>query len=328
MFMSTQRRKFLCGLAMGLAAVAGVGPAVAEGAWPSRPIHIVVPYSPGGPVDVVARIVGERLESYWNQTVVIDNKAGGNATIGTEFVSRAQPDGYTLLMGAPAHTANPSLMKLKFDTAKAFIPISNIIEQPMVIVVHPSVPAKNIKELVALLKANPDKYSYATSGAGGPQHLMGELFKSATGTSITHIPYKGAAPASTAIMAGDTQISFGTPTNTMPYVREGRLRALAVSTRERSPFAPDLPTLNELGFKDFNYFSWTGLFAPAGTPPEVVSKLYEGIKRALAEPETRDKLMKSGMQPVGSSPQEFAQFIQLDMARSAKIVKDTGIQPQ
>jgi len=326
--MTSTRRNFLGGLALAAATLAAHGPAMAQADWPNRPIHIVVPYSAGGPVDVVTRVIGERLGSYWGQPIVVDNKPGAGATIGTEYVARAQPDGYTLLMGAPAHTANPSLMKLSFDTAKDFLPVSNIIEQPMVIVVHPSLSARSIPELVALLKANPDKYNYGTSGAGGPQHLMGEMFKAATGTRITHIPYKGAAPAGTAILTGETQISFGTPTNTMPHVRAGKLRALAVSTRERSPFAPDLPTLAELGFKDFNYFSWTGLFAPAGTSPEIVTKLHEGIKRALAEPGTREKLMKAGMQPVGSSPQEFAHFIQVDMARAAKIIKDTGIQPQ
>jgi tripartite-type tricarboxylate transporter receptor subunit TctC len=296
--------------------------------FPNRPIRIVVPYAAGGPVDVVARVIGERLESYFQQRVLVDNRAGGNAAIGTEFVARSAPDGYTLLMGAPAHTANPSLMKLNFDTARDFLPISNIIEQPMVIAVHPSVPANNLRELIDLLRANPDKYNFGTSGAGGPQHLMGEIFKSATSTRIVHIPYKGAAPAAQALLAGETQVSFGTPTNTMPHVRTGKLRALAVSAPRRSPFAPDVPTLGELGIPDVNYFSWTGLFAPAGTPAEVVNKLYEGIRRALAETETADKLMKAGMQPVGSSPQEFARFIDLDIARSAKIVKDTGLQPQ
>lgn len=296
--------------------------------YPNRPIRIVVPYAAGGPVDVVARVIGERLESYFQQRILVDNRAGGNAAIGTEFVARSAPDGYTLLMGAPAHTANPSLMKLNFDTARDFLPISNVIEQPMVIAVHPSVPANNLRELIDLLRANPDKYNFGTSGAGGPQHLMGEIFKSATSTRIVHIPYKGAAPAAQALLAGETQVSFGTPTNTMPHVRTGKLRALAVSAPRRSPFAPDVPTLGELGIPDVNYFSWTGLFAPAGTPAEVVNKLYEGIRRALAEPETADKLMKAGMQPVGSSPQEFARFIDLDIARSAKIVKDTGLQPQ
>lgn len=322
--MQMQRRQWLAALA-----ALGAAPVLAQsGGWPSRPVRIVVPYAAGGPVDVVARVIGERLENYWQQRVLVDNRAGGNAAIGTEHVARSAPDGYTLLMGAPAHTANPSLMKLNFDTAKDFIPISNIIDQPMVIAVHSSLPVTNLRELIELVKANPDKYNYGTSGAGGPQHLMGEIFKSATGTRITHIPYKGAAPAGQALLAGETQVSFGTPTNTMPHVRTGRLRALAVSTPQRSPLVPDVPTLAELGFKDFNYFSWTGLFAPAGTPTDVIAKLHDGIRRALAEPETREKLLKAGMQPVGSSPQEFARFVQLDMARSAKIVKDTGITPE
>jgi tripartite-type tricarboxylate transporter receptor subunit TctC len=323
--MTIQRRHFIT--AWVALSVSATAMAQAQ-SFPNRPIRIVVPYAAGGPVDVVARVIGERLESYFQQRVLVDNRAGGNAAIGTEFVARSAPDGYTLLMGAPAHTANPSLMKLNFDTARDFLPISNIIEQPMVIAVHPSVPANNLRELIELLRANPDKYNFGTSGAGGPQHLMGEIFKAATSTRIVHIPYKGAAPAAQALLAGETQVSFGTPTNTMPHVRTGRLRALAVSAPRRSPFAPDVPTLAELGIPDVNYFSWTGLFAPAGTPPDVVSKLYEGIRRALAEPETADKLMKAGMQPVGSSPQEFARFIDLDIARSAKIVKDTGLQPQ
>jgi tripartite-type tricarboxylate transporter receptor subunit TctC len=323
--MTIQRRHFIT--AWVALTVSATAMAQAQ-SFPNRPIRIVVPYAAGGPVDVVARVIGERLENYFQQRVLVDNRAGGNAAIGTEFVARSAPDGYTLLMGAPAHTANPSLMKLNFDTARDFLPISNIIEQPMVIAVHPSVPANNLRELIDLLRANPDKYNFGTSGAGGPQHLMGEIFKAATSTRIVHIPYKGAAPAAQALLAGETQVSFGTPTNTMPNVRTGKLRALAVSAPRRSPFAPDVPTLAELGIPDVNCFSWTGLFAPAGTPPDVVNKLYEAIRRALAEPETADKLIKAGMQPVGSSPQEFARFIDLDIARSAKIVKDTGLQPQ
>lgn len=329
--MTLKRRAFLSlPAAGGLAALGATLPVFAQAeAYPTKPIRIVVPYSAGGPVDVVARVIGERLGHYFGQSVVVDNRTGGNATIGTEHVARSAPDGYTLLMAAPAHTANPSLVKtLGYDTAKDFVAISNIIEQPLIIVVHPSLPVKTIPELVALLKAHPDKYNYATSGAGGPQHLMGEMFKAATGTKIAHIPYRGAAPAATALLAGDTQISFGTPTNTMPHVRAGRLRALAVSTVERSPFASDLPTLNELGFKDFNYFSWTGLLAPAGTSKEIVDTLYAGVKKALTEQRTREKLLKAGMQPVGSSPEEFARFLQLDMQRAGRIIRETGIQPE
>jgi hypothetical protein len=289
----------------------------------------VVPYAPGGPVDVTARIMAERMEAHLGQRVLVENKAGGNATIGTEFVARAPADGYTLLMAAPAHTANPSLIKsITFDTAKDFAPIAMVMDQPMLIAVHASVPANNIKELVALVKANPSKFNYGTSGAGGPQHLMGELFKAATGTQIMHVPYKGAAPAAAALLAGDTQVAFSTPTNILPHVKSGKLRALASSTARRSPFSPELPTLAESGVAGFEYSSWTGLLAPAATPRDVVQKINDAVMKALAEKETRDKMFQNGIQPVGSSPEEFARFIALDLARSAKIIRESGIQPE
>ena len=320
------RRQILSALALGLLA--------SSGAWaqnfPSiKPIRIVVPYVPGGPVDVTARIMAERMEAHLGQRVLVENKAGGNATIGTEFVARAAPDGYTLLMAAPAHTANPSLIKsITFDTAKDFAPIAMVMDQPMLIAVHASVPANNVKELVALVKANPSKFNYGTSGAGGPQHLMGELFKAATGTQIMHVPYKGAAPAAAALLAGDTQVAFSTPTNILPHVKSGKLRALASSTARRSPFSPELPTLAESGVAGFEYSSWTGLLAPAATPRDVVQKINDAVMKALAEKETRDKMFQNGIQPVGSSPEEFARFIALDLARSAKIIRESGIQPE
>jgi tripartite-type tricarboxylate transporter receptor subunit TctC len=198
----------------------------------------------------------------------------------------------------------------------------------MLIAVHASVPANNIKELVALVKANPSKFNYGTSGAGGPQHLMGELFKAATGTQIMHIPYKGAAPAAAALLAGDTQVAFSTPTNILPHVKSGKLRALASSTARRSPFSPELPTLAESGVAGFEYSSWTGLLAPAATPRDVVQKINDAVMKALAEKETRDKMFQNGIQPVGSSPEEFARFIALDLTRSAKIIRESGIQPE
>jgi tripartite-type tricarboxylate transporter receptor subunit TctC len=316
----------LSALALGLLAGSG---AWAQNFPSAKPIRIVVPYAPGGPVDVTARIMAERMEAHLGQRVLVENKAGGNATIGTEFVARAAPDGYTLLMAAPAHTANPSLIKsITFDTAKDFAPIAMVMDQPMLIAVHASVPANNIKELVALVKANPSKFNYGTSGAGGPQHLMGELFKAATGTQIMHIPYKGAAPAAAALLAGDTQVAFSTPTNILPHVKSGKLRALASSTARRSPFSPELPTLAESGVAGFEYSSWTGLLAPAATPRDVVQKINDAVMKALAEKETRDKMFQNGIQPVGSSPEEFARFIALDLTRSAKIIRESGIQPE
>jgi tripartite-type tricarboxylate transporter receptor subunit TctC len=320
------RRQMLSALALGLLAGSG---AWAQNFPSAKPIRIVVPYAPGGPVDVTARIMAERMEAHLGQRVLVENKAGGNATIGTEFVARAAPDGYTLLMAAPAHTANPSLIKsITFDTAKDFAPIAMVMDQPMLIAVHASVPANNIKELVALVKANPSKFNYGTSGAGGPQHLMGELFKAATGTQIMHSPYKGAAPAAAALLAGDTQVAFSTPTNILPHVKSGKLRALASSTARRSPFSPELPTLAESGVAGFEYSSWTGLLAPAATPRDVVQKINDAVMKALAEKETRDKMFQNGIQPVGSSPEEFARFIALDLTRSAKIIRESGIQPE
>jgi tripartite-type tricarboxylate transporter receptor subunit TctC len=237
--MTIQRRHFITAwLALTVSATAT---AQAQ-SYPNRPIRIVVPYAAGGPVDVVARVIGERLENYFQQRVLVDNRAGGNAAIGTEFVARSAPDGYTLLMGAPAHTANPSLMKLNFDTARDFLPISNIIEQPMVIAVHPSVPANNLRELIDLLRANPDKYNFGTSGAGGPQHLMGEIFKAATSTRIVHIPYKGAAPALFDMLAGQCQVMFATSLSVQQYIRTNKLRPLAVTTATRAPDRTTYPS--------------------------------------------------------------------------------------
>lgn len=297
-------------------------------AYPSKPIHIVVPYAPGGPVDVTARIIGEKLAAEFNQSVIVDNRSGGNATIGTNFVERSAPDGYTLLLAAPAHTSNPSLMKsATYDPVRDFAAISLVILQPLFVVVPSTEAANNLKDLITNIKANPGKYNYGTSGAGGPQHLMGEMFKSATGTQITHIPYRGAAPAAVALLSGQTQISFSTPTNTIPYVKTGRLKALAVSTAKRSHFAPDVPTLQELGFGGFDYSSWTGLLAPAGTPKEVIDRLYRAVVKAVKSKDTEKKFDTQGMEGVGSSPEEFAKFLALDVARSSKIIKDNGIQP-
>ncbi|NBS72095.1 MAG: tripartite tricarboxylate transporter substrate binding protein [Betaproteobacteria bacterium] len=325
--MNLSRRRMLVNLAGSLAAM-GSSSSWSQ-AYPSRPIRIVVPYSPGGPVDVTARILAEPLGRYLRQSIVVDNRAGGNAAIGTEYVARSAPDGYTLLMAAPAHTSNPSLMKsLSFDTAKDFTGISCIMDQPLLIAVHSDLEVNTLDELLAKLRANPGKFNYGTSGAGGPQHLMGEMFKTATGTQITHIPYKGAAPASVALLAGETQVAFSTPTNILPHIKTGKLKVLAVSNAKRSPFTPDIPTLAELGVTGFNYSSWTGLLAPTGTPKDVIQKLYSGVLASLAEKEVKDKMFQNGIQPLGTSPEEFAKFLALDFSRSAKIISDSGVKAE
>ena len=325
--MNLSRRRMLVNLAGSLAAMSSSSSW--SQAYPSRPIRIVVPYSPGGPVDVTARIFAEPLGRYLRQSIIVDNRAGGNAAIGTEYVARSAPDGYTLLMAAPAHTSNPSLMKsLSFDTAKDFTGISCIMDQPLLIAVHSDLEVNTLDELLAKLRANPGKFNYGTSGAGGPQHLMGEMFKTATGTQITHIPYKGAAPASVALLAGETQVAFSTPTNILPHIKTGKLKVLAVSNAKRSPFTPDIPTLAELGVTGFNYSSWTGLLAPTGTPKDVIQKLYSGVLASLAEKEVKDKMFQNGIQPLGTSPEEFAKFLALDFSRSAKIISDSGVKAQ
>jgi len=325
--MNLSRRRMLANLAGSLAAM-GSSSSWSQ-AYPSRPIRIVVPYSPGGPVDVTARIFAEPLGRYLRQSIIVDNRAGGNAAIGTEFVARSAPDGYTLLMAAPAHTSNPSLMKsLSFDTAKDFTGISCIMDQPLLIAVHSDLEVNTLDELLAKLRANPGKFNYGTSGAGGPQHLMGEMFKTATGTQITHIPYKGAAPASVALLAGETQVAFSTPTNILPHIKTGKLKVLAVSNAKRSPFTPDIPTLAELGVTGFNYSSWTGLLAPTATPKDVIQKLYSGVLASLAEKEVKDKMFQNGIQPLGTSPEEFAKFLALDFSRSAKIISDSGVKAE
>jgi tripartite-type tricarboxylate transporter receptor subunit TctC len=294
--------------------------------WPTRTVKLVVPYAPGGPVDVCARILAERLTEVLGQSVVVENKAGGNAVIGTMAVINSAPDGYTFLVAAPAHTGNMTLMKKPpYDAVKDFAPVSLVMLQPMFVVVHPSVPANTIGELITLLKNNPDKYNYGTSGSAGPQHLMGEMFKSATGTKVTHVPYKGAAPASTALLAGEMQISFSTPTNTFPYVKAGKLRALAVSTPKRSIFAPELPTLVEQGLAGFEFSSWTAILAPAGAPRDAIQKLYEALQKVTASADIREKFFLQGMEVVGSSPEQTGEFIRQDVVRSAKIIRENNI---
>ncbi|MGE0803490.1 MAG: Bug family tripartite tricarboxylate transporter substrate binding protein [Lautropia sp.] len=313
-------------LACGLLCLPGV---VGAQEYPSRPIRIVVPFAAGGPADVAGRILAAKLAEELKQNVFVENRSGGNAIIGTEHVAHAAPDGYTLLYTAQAHTANPGLRSgVGYDPVKDFEPITMVMEQPMFVVVHSSVPAKDLKELVALLKANPDKFNYGTSGAGGPQHLLGEMFKAATGTQITHIPYRGAAPAAVALLAGETHVSFGTPTNTFPHVKAGKLRALAVSSAKRSPFGPDIPTLEEAGFDRLDYSSWTGLFAPAGTPKAVVDRLHAAVAKAIRAPDLQEKFGTHGMAVRESTPESFAQFVREDVARSLKIIKEAGIKAE
>jgi len=242
-------------------------------------------------------------------------------------VARSPADGYTLLLAAPAHTSNPSLSKTAgYDPIKDFSPIALINLQPLFVVVPTSLGINKLSELISLLKANPGKFNYGSSGSGGPQHLMGEMFKTATDTQITHIPYRGAAPAAVALLAGETQMSFSTPTNTISYIKTGQLKALAVSTSLRTSLAPEVPTLIELGVTGFNYSSWAGLLAPAGTDKAIIQRLNAALNKVLSAKDVQEKFTLQGSEVVGGSPEEFMKFLIMDVNRSSKIIKDNNIQ--
>lgn len=311
-----------------------LGASIASGsahaqAYPAKPVRIMVPYAAAGATDIIARILADRLSETFQQRVLVENRSGAQGAIGIDYVAKSASDGYTLLCAANAFSVIPSLMKsATYDPVKDFAAITQLSEMPLIVVVNNSVPANSIEELIALLKANPNKYNYASSGTGGPQHLTAELFKAATGTQFTHVPYRGAAPAGMAILAGETQISFGVPTITYPHVKAGKLRALATTTAKRSEFAPELPTLAESGLTGFHSTAWVGLFAPAGTPREIIARIQQESARIVNEKATKEKLFAQSMTGVASSPEEFAAFIRNDVAKSVKIINDIGIRPE
>jgi tripartite-type tricarboxylate transporter receptor subunit TctC len=295
-------------------------------AWPSKPIKWVVPFAPGGTTDILARTVGEKLALALGQPVVIENKPGAGGGLGADFTAKAAPDGYTIMGGTiSTHAINASLYKdLPYDPVKDFVAITLIARVPNMLVINPAVPAKDVKELIALLKASPNKYSFASSGNGTSQHLSGELFKSMSGTDMQHIPYKGSPPALQDVMGGQVTMTFDNITTAWPLAKAGKLRALAVTTAKRSSIAPDVPTLAESGLPGFEVGSWQGVFAPAGTPPEIVKRLNAEIVKALNLPDVRDKLSGLGAEIVADSPEEFSALVKAEVAKWADVVKKSG----
>jgi tripartite-type tricarboxylate transporter receptor subunit TctC len=292
----------------------------------ARPIRFVVPYVPGGGVDFVGRIVAQKLSETWNHPVVVENRPGGGTNIGSELVARAAPDGHTLLVGGVPNTANMTLLKKPpYDVARDFVPVIRMTTAPNVLVVHPSVPVKSVKDLIALAKAHRGELTYASAGIGSSNHLSGELFRIMAGVDIVHVPYKGGGAAVTDLLAGQVSMYFGTTPSSMPFVRSGRLRALAVTSAQRSPIVPGVPTVAESGLPGFEQSAWHGLLAPAGTPQAVAVKLHDEVARLLRLPEIRDRLGAQGVDVVASSPAEFAAFIIQDVAKYAKLVKTAGI---
>jgi len=300
-------------------------PAAAQ-PYPSKPVKLVVPFPPGGSLDNAARLIAQKLTETWGQSVVVENKPGAGGNIGADMVAKSPPDGYTILLGAlSTHAVNPSLYKtMPYDAAKDFAPITLVAITPNVLVVNASSPVQTVKEFFAYTKANPGKLSFGSGSIGSGGHLAGELYKVETGTDSVHVPFKGGAPATQALLAGDTQFMFDNLANAMAQVKGGKLRALAVTTAKRSPLAPDLPTMAEAGLPGFDISTWFGLFAPAGTPKDIVAKWNADVTRILNSPDVRARFIADGAEPSPSSPEQFSQFIAAELTKYARIVKASG----
>jgi tripartite-type tricarboxylate transporter receptor subunit TctC len=295
-------------------------------AYPTKTVRMVIPFPPGGSLDITGRLIAQKLTEMWGQPVVVENKPGAGGNIGADFVAKSPPDGYTILMGAlSTHAVNPSLYKtMPYDATKDFAPITLIAITPNVLVVNASSPVNNVKEFIAYTKANPGKLSFGSGSNGSAGHLAGELYKVETGTDAVHIPFKGGAPATQALLAGDTQFMFDNLANAMAQVKAGKLKALAVTTGQRSKLVPDLPTMAEAGLPGFDISTWYGFFAPAGTPPAVVARWNADVTKILNSPEVRDKIMADGAEPAPDTPEQFSQFIAKELAKYARIVKASG----
>jgi tripartite-type tricarboxylate transporter receptor subunit TctC len=310
-----------------IALAAANAPAAAQAPYPSRPVRIIVPFPPGGPADVLARLIGDKLAQALGKPFVVENKAGAGGNIGMEQGARAAPDGYTLTLAPVGNlTVAPALYeKLPYDPVKDFAPITVLASVPNVLIVHPSVPARTVAELVALAKAKPGSLNYASPGNGSIPHLAGELFKRMAGVDIVHVPFNGVAPATNAVLSGEVQMFFAQSSSALAQWRAGKVVALGVATPERIAAAPDLPTVAEQGFPDFAATSWYALVGPAGTPPGVIERLHAEAVRALREPDVREKIQGLGADPIGSTPAEFAAMQRAETVRWTRVAKDANI---
>jgi tripartite-type tricarboxylate transporter receptor subunit TctC len=314
-----------CRLALTLALVLTGGSALAQ-AWPGKPIHLVVPFPPGGTTDVLARALGDKLAQSLGQPIIVENKAGAGATLGADYVAKSKPDGYTLLMGAVHHTIAPAVYKkLPYDFQKDFAPITTVALVPNVLVVNANTPAKSTAELVALAKAQPGKLTYGSNGNGTAQHLIGTQFESLTGTDIIHVPYKGSGPLAVDLLGGQITLSFDTITPVLQHIKGGKLRALAVTTAKRSSALPDVPTLDEVGLKGFNIGTWFGVLAPAATPKDITLRLNTEIVKVVQSPDFRKRMEEIGAEPIGNSAEQMAQQIKDETDKFAKLVKDSKV---
>jgi tripartite-type tricarboxylate transporter receptor subunit TctC len=300
----------------------------AAGDFPNRSVRFIVPYTPGAINDFVARLVAQKLTESWGKQVVVDNRPGGGTQIGTDLVAKASPDGYSMLLVPTAFAINVSLYtKLPYDTVRDFAPVTQIGTGPYLMVCNPQLPAKSVKEVIALAKAKPGSLSYASTGSGGSAHLMGEMLKVNAGIEMTHIPYKGLAPGLTDVMSGQVNCTFGTQVAVGAHVKSGRLRAIAITGNVRSKSAPEIPTIAEAGYPDYHATGWWGVVLPAATPKPIIAKMHADIGRLLKLPDVRDRLEAQGVEIIANTPEQFAKFINDEIARWGKAVKLSGAKP-
>ena len=308
-----------------LACLFVTAPAAAQANFPSKPIRLILPFPPGGSTDIVARLIGQKLTESWGQPVLVDNRPGAGGNIAAETAAKAPPDGHTLFQVNVANAIGATLYpKLNYDLVTSFAPVTQLATTPYVLLAHPSIPARNTRELIAIAKARPGALIYASAGAGSATHLSGELLKTLSGTDILHVPYKGTGPAVTALLSGEVGLYFTTVPAAVPLVKSGRVRALGVTSTTRSALMPDVAPIAEAGLKGYETGTWHGILAPAATPKDVVAKLNAEIVKILAQPDVREKLVGQGLDPIGGTPEQFAAYLKSEIAKWAKVVKASG----
>ncbi len=320
-------RLCLAGVVVGIAVLLSSVAGTSAQSYPNKPIRFIVPYMPGSAMDVVARAIGQKLTESWGQPVVVDNKPGANTIIGAEMLAKATPDGYTIMIcGGSTLAINPSLYsKLPYNPTKDFAPVSLVIITPFILVVHPSLPAKSVKELILLSKSQPGKLNYGSGGNGSSSHLSMELFKSMAGVDMVHIPYKSNAPGFTDLLGGQVSLMFVELLQALPHMKTGKVRPLGMAMRNRSPMAPDVPTISEAGLPDFESNPWMGVLTTAGTSKEIIAKLNTEIVKIMHLQEVKNRLFTQGVEPFGSTPEQFVAYINTETAKWAKLVKQLGI---
>lgn len=298
------------------------------GDYPNKAVRFVIPFPPGGPADVIGRMIGEKLSRAWRQPVLVENRPGAGGNVASEFTARAAPDGYTLALVANSHVTNGALYSgLKYDVIKDFTPISQVAYYSLVLVAHPSVAARTLKDVVAFAKQNPGKLTFSSAGSGTPTHLASELFRRAAGIDIIHVPYKGAAPATTDLLGGQVQFMFNNPLSALPHVKTGKLHAIATTGLDRSPTTPDVPTVAELGFPQFEVGTWFAFLGPGGIPKEIVAKVAADIAATATAPDIRERLLGQGIEARGTTPDQLSAVMQSDYAKWSKVIREANIKP-